>query len=141
MKNIFYTPLICLLLTTTSCQSQAHGPEIKSPKSINYSFEIIAEGIDIPWGLSFTGKDSFLVTDKKGILYHVENGDKTIVEGIPNIVLSRQGGLLDVAVDNNFEINNLNFDTIGLFLFFINEFNPTCKAHNNGDKAIQNALF
>ena len=39
-------------------------------------------------------------------MYHVLEGKKTIVNGVPEIILSRQGGLLDVAVDSNFNLNN-----------------------------------
>ena len=39
-------------------------------------------------------------------MYHVSEGKKDIVDGIPEIILSRQGGLLDVAVDSNFVLNN-----------------------------------
>lgn len=111
MKNIFYTPLICLLLTTTSCQSQAHGPEIKSPKSINYSYEIIAEGIDIPWGLTFLNQQEILVTEKSGNMYHVKNGKKTSLKGLPPIYVRGQGGLLDIAVAPDYKDSGVIYFT------------------------------
>jgi glucose/arabinose dehydrogenase len=39
-------------------------------------------------------------------MYHVSEGKKDVVEGVPEIISSRQGGLLDVAVDSNFVLNN-----------------------------------
>ena len=58
-----------------------------------------------------TDKNTFLVTDKKGILYHVVDGKKIVVTGTPEIILTRQGGLLDVAVDEKFEENKRIFIT------------------------------
>ncbi len=116
MKKTYLIFTLILLNISLACSQNENYPLIEDYNKDSFSLEKIIDGIDIPWGLSFTGKDSFLVTDKKGILYHVENGDKTIVEGIPNIVLSRQGGLLDVAVDNNFEINNRIYFTASISL-------------------------
>ena len=116
MKQTYLIFTLILLNISLACSQNENYPIIEDYNKDLFSLEKIIDGIDIPWGLSFTGKDSFLVTDKKGILYHVENGDKTIVEGIPNIVLSRQGGLLDVAVDNNFEINNRIYFTASVSL-------------------------
>ena len=116
MKKTYLIFTLILLNISLACSQNENYPLIEDYNKDSFSLEKIIDGIDIPWGLSFTGKDSFLVTDKKGILYHVENGDKTIVEGLPNIVLSRQGGLLDVAVDNNFEINNRIYFTASVSL-------------------------
>ena len=116
MKKTYIIFTLILLNISLACSQNENYPLIEDYNKDLFSLEKIIDCFDIPWGLSFTGKDSFLVTDKKGILYHVENGDKTIVEGLPNIVLSRQGGLLDVAVDNNFEINNRIYFTASVSL-------------------------
>ena len=36
----------------------------------------------------------------------MSDNEKKIINGIPEIIFSRQGGLLDVAVDTNFKENN-----------------------------------
>ncbi|MFL2625259.1 MAG: PQQ-dependent sugar dehydrogenase [Candidatus Marisimplicoccus sp.] len=89
-----------------SCAQSENPPKIEIGDESSIYLQKIVDGIDIPWGLSFTSNNSFLVTDKKGIMYHVLEGKKTIVNGVPEIILSRQGGLLDVAVDSNFNLNN-----------------------------------
>ena len=102
--NLFYTLL--LLNVSFACSQIENYPPIEDFDENLFSLEKVVEGIEIPWGLSFTSNNSFLVTDKKGIMYHVSDGKKDIVDGIPEIILSRQGGLLDVAVDSNFVLNN-----------------------------------
>ena len=102
--NLFYTLL--LLNVSFACSQIENYPPIEDFDENLFSLEKVVEGIEIPWGLSFTSNNSFLVTDKKGIMYHVSEGKKDVVEGIPEIISSRQGGLLDVAVDSNFVLNN-----------------------------------
>jgi glucose/arabinose dehydrogenase len=102
--NLFYTLL--LLNVSFACSQIENYPPIEDFDEYLFSLEKVVDGIEIPWGLSFTSNNSFLVTDKKGIMYHVSEGKKDVVEGIPEIISSRQGGLLDVAVDSNFVLNN-----------------------------------
>jgi glucose/arabinose dehydrogenase len=102
--NLFYTLL--LLNVSFACSQIENYPPIEDFDENLFSLEKVVEGIEIPWGFSFTSNNSFLVTDKKGIMYHVSEGKKDVVEGIPEIISSRQGGLLDVAVDSNFVLNN-----------------------------------
>ena len=103
-NNLFYTLL--LLNVSFACSQIENYPPIEDFDENLFSLEKVVEGIEIPWGLSFTSNNSFLVTDKKGIMYHVSEGKKDVVEGVPEIISSRQGGLLDVAVDSNFVLNN-----------------------------------
>ena len=102
--NLFYTLL--LLNVSFACSQIENYPPIEDFDENLFSLEKVVEGIEIPWGLSFTSNNSFLVTDKKGIMYHVSEGKKDVVKGVPEIISSRQGGLLDVAVDSNFVLNN-----------------------------------
>ena len=89
-------------LIAFSCDAQENGPKIESPKNIDYTYEVMADSIDIPWGLTFLNADEILVTDKAGTLYHVENGIKTEVTGLPPVYVRGQGGLLDIAVAPNY---------------------------------------
>ena len=102
--NLFFT--LVLFNISFACSQIENYPPIEDFDENLFSIEKVIDGIEIPWGLSFTSNNSFLVTDKKGIMYHVSKGKKDIVDGVPEIVLSRQGGLLDVAVDSNFVLNN-----------------------------------
>tara|TARA_B100001057_G_scaffold146988_2_gene146961 strand:+ start:47531 stop:48625 length:1095 start_codon:yes stop_codon:yes gene_type:complete len=97
-----------------ACSQNENFPPIQDSDQNNISLEKVVDGIDIPWGLAFTGNNSFLVTDKKGILYHVIDGKKTEVDGLPEISLSRQGGLLDVAVDADYLNNNKIYITASI---------------------------
>ena len=67
--------------------------------------EVIAEGLDIPWAIDFIGPDRALITERSGRLRIMENGVllPDSVVGIPQVRAGGQGGLLDVAVDPDYD--------------------------------------
>ena len=111
MKKSSLILSIIFLGISSACSQKENYPPIQDFNENSFELVKIVDGIDIPWGLAFTDNTSFLVTDKKGILYHVVDGKKKIIQGVPNVVLSRQGGLLDVAVDENFVYNQIIYLT------------------------------
>ena len=102
MKKIFFT--IALILTTTlSCSAQENQPKISIPNKIDYTYEVIIDSLDIPWGMSFIDESDLLVTEKSGVLYRIKNGTKKKVKGLPPVYVRGQGGLLDIAVSPNYK--------------------------------------
>ena len=114
MKIYFFLILINSIFYITSCISQENPPMIETPDQSKYTTELIVDGIDIPWGMDFINEEELLVTDKKGTLYHVLNGVKTEVSGLPKIYVRGQGGLLDVALHPNFKSNGLVYLAISV---------------------------
>jgi aldose sugar dehydrogenase len=69
--------------------------------------EVVARGLQNPWGLAFIGEGRMLVTERPGRL-RVVQPDGTIglpVAGLPPIDVAGQGGLLDVITDRDFARN------------------------------------
>lgn len=63
----------------------------------------VAEGFFVPWSLGFLPDGSMLVTDREAVLWHVQpDGKTTQIKGLPDIRVTGQGGLLDVAVAPDF---------------------------------------
>ena len=102
MKKIFLT-IALTTATILSCNAQENPPKVQSPSKINYSYEIIVDSLDIPWGMSFINENDLLVTEKSGILYRIKNGVKKRVKGLPPVYLRGQGGLLDIAISPNYK--------------------------------------
>ncbi len=69
--------------------------------------EVIAEGLDIPWAIDFIDQDRFLVTERPGWLRIIENGRlmEEPVRNTPEVVPEGQGGLMDVALDPQYDQN------------------------------------
>ena len=114
MKSYFFLILTTSIFYVTSCISQENPPIIETPDQSKYATELIIDGIDIPWGMDFINEDELLVTDKKGTLYHVLNGIKTEVSGLPKIYVRGQGGLLDIALHPNFKSNGIVYLAISV---------------------------
>jgi len=108
LQNFF---LSISILGVIGCDAQDHGPAISTPKTLDYSYEIVADSIDIPWGLSMLSATDFLVTEKAGTLYHIVDGVKTIVKGLPPVYVRGQGGLLDVAHSPDYNEDGLIYFT------------------------------
>ncbi len=56
-----------------------------------------------PWGMAFLPDGRILVTERPGRLNLVAFGSVKTVEGAPEVAARGQGGLLDVAIDPNFD--------------------------------------
>ena len=75
MKNTFLT-IATLTASILSCSAQENLPKVQTPDKKNYSYKIIVDSLDIPWGMSFINENDLLVTEKSGILYRIRNGNK-----------------------------------------------------------------
>ena len=71
----------------------------------NYTQETVVPGLQIAWGMAFLPDGSMLITEKSGELIHFVNGQKQQVQGLPEIYVRGQGGLLDVVLHPDFESN------------------------------------
>ena len=69
--------------------------------------QVVARGLQNPWGLAFLPDGEFLVTERAGRLRIVApNGTLSApVQGLPEIDDGGQGGLLDVVLDSAFATN------------------------------------
>ncbi|KAB7627677.1 PQQ-dependent sugar dehydrogenase [Alkalilimnicola sp. S0819] len=63
--------------------------------------ERLASGLEHPWGLAFLADNRLLITERAGRMriWSAREGLSEPVEGLPEIAVGGQGGLLDVAVE------------------------------------------
>ena len=127
MKNLSLLITCFIMVMSVACAQQENPPFIEVSDDSEIYLEKIVDGIEIPWGMVFIDTDEFLVTNRDGSLYHVLNGIKTVVNGLPEIDYNRQGGLLDLAIDNNFKKNR--------FLYF------TASVNTEGGKGSNTGLY
>ena len=81
--------------------------ESKRFNSQDYSFNLVtlADGLSHPWSLAFLPDGSMLVTERDGTLWHMKDGERLPVDGLPEIAAVGQGGLLDLALHPEFAEN------------------------------------
>jgi glucose/arabinose dehydrogenase len=70
-----------------------------------FTVEAVAEEIRQPWGMAFLPDGGILVTEKGGRLLRVDDGETVSISGVPEVALTGQGGLLDVALHPQFADN------------------------------------
>ncbi|GHA87656.1 PQQ-dependent sugar dehydrogenase [Modicisalibacter luteus] len=69
--------------------------------------EVLSEGLVHPWGMAFLPDGRALVTEREGRLriLGTDNSLTAPIEGVPDVFSQGQGGLLDVALDPDFQNN------------------------------------
>lgn len=76
-----------------------------------YQSEIISENLGKPWAIINLPDGRFLITEKSGFMNIVSADGKQVkrIVGLPKVDSDGQGGLLDVALDPDFETNRTIF--------------------------------
>jgi glucose/arabinose dehydrogenase len=84
-------------------------------RSAHHDYRVVnfADGLVQPWSIAFLPGGDTLITERPGRLRIVRNGKllPNAVEGLPPVVHSGQGGLLEVAVHPSFATNRLLYIT------------------------------
>lgn len=90
------SPVLALVLSVLLAATALAGPQVQK----------VAEGFFVPWSLGFLPDGTMLVTDREAVLWHVRpDGTTSRIAGLPDIRVTGQGGLLDVAVAPDFTIS------------------------------------
>jgi glucose/arabinose dehydrogenase len=77
-----------------------------SSEGMTVSLDTIATGFDSPWGFAQLPNRDYLISDRSGTLYLVDQKrNKTAIKGTPEVMAKGQGGLLDIALHPQFEQN------------------------------------
>ncbi len=89
----------CTALLLGGCFSDGDGVD-DGPSG--FDVELVAEGLEHPWGLAFLPDDETLalVTERPGrlLLVNLDDGTTEAIDGVPPVADAGQGGLLDVAL-------------------------------------------
>jgi glucose/arabinose dehydrogenase len=80
------------------------GPWVLATKSGPVRAEVVARGLDHPWGVAFAGSSEVLVTERPGRLRLIRDG-ALVPEPIAGVPAN--GSLYDVALDPQFASNRL----------------------------------
>lgn len=102
-----------LLMLLTACGSSPSASTVESSTGRPFSVSDVTS-FDSPWAMAFLpGSSEALVTEKPGRIWLVDvaSGRKQPVAGAPRVVVSSQGGLLDVAVSPHFATDRLVYLT------------------------------
>ncbi|MBL8584194.1 MAG: PQQ-dependent sugar dehydrogenase [Rhizobiaceae bacterium] len=107
-------PITVLLAATLIGTVAARAAEMSVLEAggLQIKAEVVADGLEHPWGLDFLPDGSLLVTERAGRLRIVRNGVVSEpVAGLPEVAVKGQGGLLDVLVAPDFVKSGLIYIT------------------------------
>jgi len=101
--------ILIAALALVSALSPAAEPEapVFPTEAGDFRIVTVAEGLEHPWGLAFLPDGRALVTERPGRLRILGTDGQLSapVDGLPEVQVINQGGLLDVAVDPDFADN------------------------------------
>ncbi|GGG58106.1 PQQ-dependent sugar dehydrogenase [Bizionia arctica] len=99
MKLQYSSFIIFSLISILSCG------QTKKETASSETYQVVVSELNIPWGFTFLPDNSILITEKKGELIHFKDGKKTLIEGLPEIDVRGQGGLMDIELHPNYTKN------------------------------------
>ena len=92
------------ILPEFGCAQQYPDLEV-SP--VQVSAESVSTDFDNPWSFTFLPGGDLLVTEKEGKMFRLTDGKKTEIQGLPDVYVRGQGGLMDVETHPDFDNNKL----------------------------------
>ncbi len=108
--------LICFIsFACTGCFAP-EGPVSLSgdvAEAEGWETEVVVEGLEHPWSVAWLPDETMLITERPGRLRVARNGELNPepVDGIPDIYVDGQGGLMDLALHPNYEVNGYLYFT------------------------------
>ena len=98
-----------LLLPASLASAQAQRSPNPAPIAAPVRAEVVATGLEHPWGLAFLPDGRMLVTEREGRLRLVGKDGRVSapLAGVPKVYARGQGGLLDVALSPSFANDRL----------------------------------
>ena len=108
IKNpyVYACAVAALLLLSPACAQQKG--QVKTDVG-DVKVDVLAKDLTHPWGMAFLPDGRLLFTERAGQL-RILNTDSTLskpIKGVPEVFNQGQGGLLDVALDPDFQNNQL----------------------------------
>ncbi|HEX2248694.1 MAG TPA: PQQ-dependent sugar dehydrogenase [Gemmatimonadales bacterium] len=96
---------------TIAADVLAQAPRSPTPQPTEAPIRVttVTKGLEHPWGLAFLPDGRMLVTERPGRLRIVDKDGRLSkpLGGVPEVLASSQGGLLDVALSPNFARDQL----------------------------------
>ncbi|WP_299561198.1 PQQ-dependent sugar dehydrogenase [uncultured Sulfitobacter sp.] len=118
MKPIFLSAAFIFMGVAASAQGVEQGrknapqfrpawpTQTRAPaqdSGIEFKVDVLAEGLETPWGVEVLPEGGYLVTERTGALRMVRDGTVSEpITGVPDVLAEGQGGLLDVALAPDF---------------------------------------
>lgn len=112
IKQIFYSLIVSTLLLTAACGQKptglAENQTVSTSKSdVKFKVEIVAGGLEVPWGFAFLPDGNMIFTERPGRVRIIEKGKlrEEPIYKVPDVEPSGESGLMDVSLHPKFAEN------------------------------------
>lgn len=97
----------------SAAESAPVAPTARTPKLTGWKATPVVDGLEFPWAIAWLPDGSALITERPGRLRVLRDGavSQEPVAGLPGILASGQGGLMDVSLHPRFAENKLVYLT------------------------------
>ncbi|ALM92032.1 MULTISPECIES: PQQ-dependent sugar dehydrogenase [Alteromonas] len=100
---------VCTLTLAGATQPAfSQQADAKTPTNENLVVTELAQGLVHPWGMTFLPNGDMLVTEREGGIRRLSQSGELSprLSNVPKVEANNQGGMLDIAIDPEFETNN-----------------------------------
>lgn len=122
-KSVVHYGRMAILLTSilwvTSCGSGGEdlsefwfplpepGADQMATQKLTFEIQPLATGLEIPWGVAFLPDGRVLVTQRRGEIRVIEDGELTdrMLQGMPEVRAGGTSGLMDIALHPEYDSN------------------------------------
>lgn len=102
MKSSIILIFSVIIISFNAC---AQKDTTIKPAQTTIDHEVVVDGLDIAWGMTFLPDGSMLITEKSGNITRFKDGTKQQLSGGPEVYNRGQGGLLDIILHPNYAEN------------------------------------
>ncbi len=103
------------VLSSLVCACNPQKPDVLNAQTPSQSYRLVSvvNGLEHPWSVAWLPDRTMLVTERPGRLRIVRNGvlDPNPIGGVPSVLASGQGGLMDISLHPQFTKNRLVYLT------------------------------
>ncbi len=110
--NVFLLSAIFMTATLGWCGSPPAGASADQTFATEdgqsrFRVEMVAGGLEVPWGIAFLPNKDLLVTERRGRVRIIQNGQLRVepIFVVPDVEPSSESGLMDVSIHPNFSTN------------------------------------
>ena len=105
---------LALVLVLAACQGNSQADSSRDPRCVLVEYglgkpselpirsEVVASGLEVPWGLAFLPDRSMLVAERPGRLVRITSDRRTHELARVRVARRHEGGLLGIALDPDF---------------------------------------
>ncbi|GHC22341.1 PQQ-dependent sugar dehydrogenase [Aidingimonas halophila] len=103
--KVMITPLagVGLMALALPLQAQTVTHERIESEHLDFRLVEIVSDLEYPWSTAFLPDGRYLVSERPGRLTLIDDGEKTTLEGVPEVSAQGQGGLLDLALHPDYD--------------------------------------